>query len=369
MLSIPISDTKEQYQNLKHDLDKAIARVLERSWFILGEELACFEHEFSQFLGVKHAIGVANGTDAIQLALMAYGVGQGDEVITTAHTALFTLLAISQTGARPVLVDIHPDTGLMQVEQVEAKVTSRTKAIIPVHLYGQAVDLEPLLEIADKYNLVVIEDSCQAHGATYKGKFTGTWGNAAAFSFYPSKNLGAFGDGGAVVTDDDKIAERLYQLRNGGQKERYQHVVMGLNSRLDEVQAAILRVKLPYLADWNKARRERGRLYNKLLVESWVQIPVENDYGTSVYHLYVVRTGNKQERNDLQAYLKEHGVGTGIHYPIPAHLQKAYSWLDMPRGSLPQTEITADCILSLPMYPELELEQVEEVAKLVRNFR
>lgn len=368
-MNIPLSDTKIQYQNLKAELDAAMGRVLERSWFILGEELAAFEQEFAAFLGVEYAVGVGNGTDAIQLGLMACGVGPGDEVITTGHTALFTLLAISQAGARPVLVDVHPETGLMNVGLVEEKIGPRTKAIVPVHLYGQAVDLDPLLEIARRHGLAVVEDSCQAHGTLYKGRMTGTFGEVGTFSFYPSKNLGAYGDGGAMVTNDRALAERLRQLRNGGQQERYQHVVMGVNSRLDELQAAILRVKLRYLAEWNEARRERAALYNRLLADSWVELPVEHEYGQSIYHLYVIRVGSREERDGLMAYLKEKGVGTGIHYPIPAHRQKAYNWLEVPPGSLRQTEETAERIVSLPMFPELRLEEVEEVARLVRAYR
>lgn len=369
LLNIPISDTKIQYNKHKAQFDAAIGRVLERSWFILGEEGAAFEREFAAFLGVKYAFGVANGTDAIQLGLMACGIGPGDEVITSPHTALFTLLAISQAGAKPVLVDIWPETGLMNADLIEQQITPRTKAIVPVHLYGQAVAMDKVLEVAERHGLVVVEDSCQAHGTLYRGKATGTWGKVGTYSFYPSKNLGAFGDGGAVVTNDPAIADKLVQLRNGGQRERYHHNLMGLNSRLDEIQAAILRVKLGYLAEWNEARRERAALYNSLLADSGVQCPVELDYGRSVYHLYVVRTGSRQERDGLQEFLKQHGVGTGIHYPIPAHLQGAYAWLGLGRGSLPQTEATADRILSLPMFPELTLEQVGQVSDLVRRYK
>lgn len=369
LLNIPISDTKIQYYRHKTELDSAIQRVLERSWFILGEEGAAFEQEFAAFLGAKFAVGVANGTDAIQLGLMACGVGPGDEVITTPHTALFSLLAITQTGATPVLVDIEPDTGLIDPNLIEAKITPRTKAIVPVHLYGQAVDLDPMLALAKAKGLVVVEDSCQAHGTLYKGKATGTFGQVGTYSFYPSKNLGAYGDGGAIVTDDPAIAKKISQLRNGGQSERYHHDLQGINSRLDEIQAAILRVKLAYLAGWNEARRERAVLYDKLLADSWVQRPVERPYGRHIYHLYVIRVANRQERDKLQEYLKQNGVGTGIHYPIPAHLQKAYSGLGLERGSLPQAEASADCILSLPMFPELPLEHVERVCELINSYQ
>lgn len=369
VVNIPVSDTRQQYLDHKAEFDGAIQRVLDRSWFILGEEGTAFEQEFAAFLGTQHAIGVANGTDAIQLSLMACGIGTGDEVITTPHTALFTLLAISQAGATPVLVDIDPDTGLIDPNLIEAKITPRTKAIMPVHLYGQAADLDPIMELAQAKGLPVIEDSCQAHGTLYRGKATGTLGQVGTYSFYPSKNLGAFGDGGAVVTDDPEVAARVRQLRNGGQQERYQHNLMGLNSRLDEIQAAILRVKLKYLAEWNQARRERAAIYDELLADSWVQRPVEREYGRHIYHLYVIKAGSREERDGLQHYLKEKGVGTGIHYPIPAHLQKAYSWLGLAKGSLPQAEDTAERILSLPMFPEMPPEHVIRVCELIKNFR
>ncbi len=368
-LNIPISDTKAQYYEHKAAFDAAIARVLERSWFVLGEEGTAFEREWAEFLGVKFAFGVANGTEAIQLGLMACGVSQGDEVITSPHTALFTLLAISGVGAKPVLVDIDPATGLLDPALIEEAITHRTRAIVPVHLYGQSADLDPILALARRYALFVVEDSCQAHGTLYKGQATGTFGHIGTYSFYPSKNLGAYGDGGAVVTNDPALAAKLGQLRNGGQRERYHHDLIGLNSRLDELQAAVLRVKLPHLAGWNEARRERAALYNRLLADSFVELPVERDYGRAVYHLYVVKAASRTERDDLQKFLKEGGVGTGIHYPIPAHLQKAYEWLGLPPGSLPQTEATADRILSLPMFPELPLEAVEEVCKLIKNYK
>ncbi|HEX2914098.1 MAG TPA: DegT/DnrJ/EryC1/StrS family aminotransferase [Chloroflexia bacterium] len=369
VVNIPISDTKTQYLNHKAEFDAAIQGVLDRSWFVLGEEGTAFEREFADFLKVKYAVGVANGTDAIQLGLMACGVGAGDEVITTPHTALFTLLAITQAGAKPVLVDIDPQTGLIDPTQIEPKITERTRAIIPVHLYGQSADLDPILEIAKAHNLRVVEDSCQAHGTLYKGQPTGTIGDVGTYSFYPSKNLGAYGDGGAVVTNDPELAERLQQLRNGGQSERYHHELMGLNSRLDEMQAAILRVKLKYLDGWNEARRERAALYNRLLADSRVELPVEREYGYHIYHLYVIKTTNRAERDGLQAFLKENGVGTGIHYPIPAHLQKAYAWLEQGPGTFPATEDTAERILSLPMFPELPLEHIERVCELVKRYK
>ncbi len=304
-LNIPVSDTRAQYFNHQPEFETAYNRVMERSWFVLGEEGAAFEKEFAAFLGAKFAVGVANGTDAIQLSLRVVGVQEGDEVITTAHTALFTLLAISQVGARPVLVDIDPQTGLMDPSLIEEKITQRTRAILPVHLYGQSVDLDPILEISRRRGIALIEDSCQAHGTLYRGQATGTFGAAGTFSFYPSKNLGAFGDGGAVTTNDPDIATHLKQLRNGGQSERYHHELMGINSRLDELQAAFLRVKLNYLKSWNEARRERATLYNQLLAGSGVETPLERNYGRHIYHLYVIKLANKAERDNLQQYLKE----------------------------------------------------------------
>jgi dTDP-4-amino-4,6-dideoxygalactose transaminase len=367
--NIPLSDTKTQYHNLKNELDTAIAGVLERSWFILGQEVESFEQEFATFLGSKYCVGVANGTDAISIALRACGVGPGDEVITAAHTAVFTVLAISQVGATPVFADIDPATGLLDPTQVEKYITSRTKVLLPVHLYGQAVDLNPFLQLARRYNLKVVEDSCQAHGALYKGQATGTFGVCGTFSFYPSKNLGAFGDGGAITTDDPELYQTIKMLRNGGQRDRYHHEVVGVNSRLDEMQAAILRVKLPHLTAWNTARRERVILYNKLLEGCSVELPVEREWAHHVYHLYVIRLQDQTERDSLQAFLKKNGVGTAIHYPIPAHLQKAYQSLGIAPGSLPQTEQTASRILSLPMYPELSFVDLERVATLVRTFK
>jgi dTDP-4-amino-4,6-dideoxygalactose transaminase len=367
--NIPLSDTKTQYHNLKNELDAAIAGVLERSWFILGQEVESFEQEFAAFLGSKYCVGVANGTDAISIALRACGVGPGDEVITAAHTAVFTVLAISQVGATPVFADIDSATGLLDPTQVEKYITPRTKVLLPVHLYGQAVDLNPFLQLARRYNLKVVEDSCQAHGALYKGQATGTFGVCGTFSFYPSKNLGAFGDGGAITTDDPELYQTIKMLRNGGQRDRYHHEVVGVNSRLDEMQAAILRVKLPHLTAWNTARRERAILYNKLLEDSGVELPVEREWAHHVYHLYVIRLQAQAERDALQAFLKENGVGTAIHYPIPAHLQKAYKFLNIAPGSLPQTEQTASRILSLPMYPELPFVDLERVATLVRTFK
>lgn len=361
--NVPFVDLSAQYASIKDEVTEAIAKVLERTDFILGRDVALFEEEFAAFCGVDYAVGVDSGTSALELALRAYGVGPGDEVITVANTFMATALAISFTGATPVLVDIDPDTYTLDASLLESVVTARTKAIIPVHLYGQPADMDPILELAEQHGLVVIEDACQAHGATYKGKPVGSLGHAAAFSFYPGKNLGAYGDAGAVVTSDTKVAESLKMLRNYGSAQKYHHALRGFNRRLDTLQAAVLRVKLPYLEAWSAARRQHAKLYNELLEDSAL-VPTEADYARSVYHLYVVRVKNREE---LQANLQAQGVSTGIHYPIPVHLQPAYQDLGYQEGDFPITERYAKEILSLPMYPELTSSLVRHVAGAIRE--
>lgn len=360
---VPFVDLSAQYASIKDEVSEAIAKVLERTDFILGRDVALFEEEFAAFCGVDYAVGVDSGTSALELALRAYGVGAGDEVITVANTFIATALAISFTGATPVLVDIDPDTYTLDASLLASVITARTKAIIPVHLYGQPADMDPILELAEQHGLVVIEDACQAHGATYKGKPVGSLGHAAAFSFYPGKNLGAYGDAGAVVTSDTKVAESLKMLRNYGSAQKYHHEMRGFNRRLDTLQAAVLRVKLPYLEAWSVARRRQAKLYSELLEDS-VLVPTEADYARSVYHLYVVRVKNREE---LQANLQAQGVSTGIHYPIPVHLQPAYQDLGYQQGNFPITERYAKEILSLPMYPELTSSLVRHVAGAIRE--
>ena len=362
---IPFGDLKLQYQALKVELDRAVQSVLNDGWFILGKNVAAFENEFAAYCGARFAIGVGNGTDALKLALLACGVGPGDEVITAPNSATFTALAISDTGAIPRFVDIDPVSFNLDPGKLEGAIGPRTKAIMPVHLYGQSADMEPILFIARKHNLFVIEDAAQAHGATYKGRKVGTWGDAGCFSFYPSKNLGAFGDGGMVVTDNPEIAEKVRMLRHGGQKTRYDHQLLGMNSRLDELQAAILRVKLTYLDKWNKARRHIAALYTALLGDSTVELPVEMAYGEHVYHLYVIRC---QNREALQKHLARRGVETIIHYPLPIHLQAAYRWLNLGRGSFPIAERYAQQVLSLPIYPELTEAKVRQVAAHILDW-
>ncbi len=332
---------------------------------MLGKNVAAFEDEFAAYCGAASAIGVGNGTDALQLALMACNIGPGDEVITVPNSATFTALGISGTGAKPVFVDIHPDTYNMDAGKLEQAIGPHTKAIMPVHLYGQPADMDAILAIARKHSLLVIEDAAQAHGALYRGKRVGTLGDIGCFSFYPSKNLGAFGDGGMVTTNQPEIAARVRMLRNGGQKSRYDHQLLGINSRLDEMQAAILRVKLPYLDKWNDARRHIAALYTALLGDSDVETPLEMPQVRHIYHLYVIRC---QERASLQKHLAAHGVETAIHYPTPIHLQEAYRWLNLSQGAFPVAERYAGEVLSLPIYPELTDAKVRTIASQTRDW-
>jgi dTDP-4-amino-4,6-dideoxygalactose transaminase len=362
---IPFGDLRLQYQAIKIELDRAIQAVLNDGWFILGKNVSAFESEFAAYCGTAFAVGVGNGTDALQLALMACQVGPGDEVVTTPLSATFSALAISATGAIPAFVDIDPDTYNIDPHRLEEAIGPRTKAIMPVHLYGQPADMDPILAIAHKYNLAVIEDAAQAHGALFKDRRVGALGDAGCFSFYPSKNLGAFGDGGIVVTNNPEIAEKVRMLRHGGQKTRYDHQLLGQNSRLDELQAAILRVKLPYLEKWNERRRHIAALYTALLGDSEVEPPIEALYAEHIFHLYVVRC---KDRGALQEHLTERGVGTAVHYPIPIHLQGAYRWLNVEPGSFPIAERCANQVLSLPIYPELTDAQVRQIAAHIRDW-
>jgi dTDP-4-amino-4,6-dideoxygalactose transaminase len=359
---IPFNNLKPINDLLGSEIEGAIKRVMERAYYIFGPELEAFEDAFAAYHGIAHTIGVANGTDAIELALRAAGIGVGDEVITVAHTATATVCAVERAGAKPLLVDIDPITYTMNPDAVEAAITARTKAIIPVHLYGQAADITKINQIASKHNLLVIEDCAQAHGARFNDQLVGTTGHLAAFSFYPTKNLGAHGDGGAILTNDHQLAERLCRLRNYGQTTRYTHIERGINSRLDEIQAAILRVKLAYLDEHNKIRRTLAAEYNQCL--TGVILPTERPNGYHVYHLYVVR---HPQRDKLQLALKNAGIGTLIHYPTPVHLQEAYRDLGYREGSLPQTEQIAKEILSLPMFIGLTSEEVITIGYVVNK--
>jgi dTDP-4-amino-4,6-dideoxygalactose transaminase len=361
-LQVPFGDLKIHYKSIKAEIDSAVSRVLESGYYILGPELKTFEENFAQYLGSKYVVGCASGTEAIYLALVAAGVTPGDEVIVVAHTAVPTISAISMTGAEPVFVDIDPDTYVMDVSKVESKITAKTKAIVPVHLYGQMVDLEPLMKLGAQKNIPVIEDVAQGTGARYKGQIAGTIAPFGAFSFYPSKNLGAFGDGGAVCTNSEEGYEKLLRLRNYGQSKRYYHDEIGINSRLDEVQAAILAAQLPKLEGWNDRRREIAARYTEGLKDI-VMTPTERNH--HVYHLYVIQTG---DREGMQKYLGDQGIGTLIHYPVPAHLQKAYLYRGGKVGDLPSTEFAVKRILSLPMFPQLTNEQIDYVIEHVQKY-
>ncbi len=364
-MEIPLVDLRKQYEPLKEEILSGIAKVLDGMHLFLGENVQQLEVEFAQFLGAAHGIAVSDGTAALHVILRALDIGPGDEVITVSHTFIATTEAIVLTGAKPVFVDIDPATYLMDVSKVEAKITARTKAILPVHLYGQTVDFDALREIAARHKLRVIEDACQAHGAEYKGRKAGTLGDAAGFSFYYSKNLGAYGEGGFISTNDAELAARMRKIRDHGSGIRYHHDMVGSNWRLDEIQAVVLRAKLPYLQTWNEKRRDHARLYGKLLQGSPVTLPVEGPGCCPVYHLYVI---GAPRRDELQVYLKNQGVSTGIHYPIPVHLQQAMGFLGYKRGDLPVTERATSEILSLPMYAELKDEEIEFVSSSIRSY-
>ena len=359
---IPFNDLKPAHRELEGELTEAAARVLRRGWFVLGPEVEAFEAAFATYHGGGEAVGVANGTDAIELALRAAGVGPGDEVITVAHTAVATVCAVERAGATPVLVDVDPDTCTIDPDAASAAVTPRTKAIIPVHLYGHPADLGPLAALAQRHGLLLVEDCAQAHGAKYGGRLVGTFGDLAAFSFYPTKNLGGCGDGGAVLTRDPALAARLRRLRNYGQTDRYHHAERGINSRLDEIQAAILQVKLRHLDAHNAARRELAAEHAKRL--SGVRLPSARPWAEHVYHLYVVRS---PRRDQLRERLQALGVQTLIHYPVPVHLQPAYADLGYAPGSLPVTEQICREILSLPLYVGLSLADVAKVAEALEG--
>lgn len=357
---VPFDALERQYSALADELDQAVKGVLSSGRYILGENVARFEEEFARYCGTRYAVGISSGTAALHLALLACGVGPGDEVITAANTYIATIFAISYVGARPVLVDIDPESYTLDVNQVERAITPRTRAIIPVHLYGQCAEMDPILELARIHDLRVIEDAAQAHGAEYKGRRAGSLGDLGCFSFYPSKNLGACGDGGAVVTNDEEFYRKLRVYRYMGQPKKHLHIVIGYQERLDELQAAILRVKLRYLDRWNEQRRRWAALYDRLLADAEVVCPKEQPYGRHVYHLYVIRV---KGRDAVRASLAEAGIETQIHYPTPAHLQPAYAGLGYAKGSFPITERYSEEILSLPLYPELREEEVTEVAR------
>jgi dTDP-4-amino-4,6-dideoxygalactose transaminase len=360
---VPFVDLKEQYARIGAEAEAAMRRVTASADFILGHELEAFESEFAAYCEAGHAVGLDSGISALELGMRSLGIGPGDEVITPVNSFIASSSAISFTGATPVWVDADPETYDMDVERVRAAITERTKAIMPVHLYGQPADMDPIGEIARQHGLYVIEDACQAHGARYKGRRVGSLGDFAAFSFYPGKNLGAYGDGGALTTNNPGLAEQVRMMRNYGQRQKYDHAFLAWNRRLDTLQAAVLRVKLRYLDDWNQARRQHAALYDELL--TGVSVPGRADYAEHVYHLYVVQT---LARDELMRHLGGLRISTGIHYPIPIHRQQAYA--DHPQAGqrFPVSEEAAPRLLSLPMYPELRPDQIETVALAVRAF-
>jgi dTDP-4-amino-4,6-dideoxygalactose transaminase len=346
-------------------IDSAIRRVLDSGWLILGKEVSSFENEFASWLGLAHTLGVASGTDAIELGLRTLGIGAGDEVITVSHTAVATVVAIEKTGASAVLVDIDPKTFTIDATKIEKRITSKTKVILPVHLYGQCADLSAILAIAKKYHLKVLEDCAQAHGATYHGKKAGTFGDIASYSFYPTKNLGALGDGGAIGTSDPSLFEKAKLIREYGWKDKYISSLCGMNSRLDELQAAVLRVKLDDLTRDNARRVVLAKRYNEAFANSSMILPVESSQGEHVYHLYVVRS---KKRNELQTFLKSKQIVALIHYPTPIHLQPAYLGRLAGHDELPETERASKEVLSLPMYPELKTEEQDQVIAAILEF-
>ena len=366
MIKVPFVDLSAQYESIKSEVLPKVTDIISRGDFILGEDLKSFESEFASYTGVKYGIGVASGTDALYLALLACGIGKGDEVITSANTFIATVIAITQSGAKPVLADVDKKTYNIDPGQIAKLITKNTKAIIPVHLCGQPAAMEKVKEIADKHKLIVIEDSAQAHGAYFDNKKkVGSYGDLACFSFYPAKNLGAYGDGGIVVTNNPDLAEKVRLIRNYGQKIKNQHSTFGFNSRLDNLHAAILRIKLKYLDKWNNQRRNNGKIYQELFGNNppvTLPNPEKNDH---IYHLYVVLAN---ERDSLADFLKSRGVASGMHYPIPIHLQECYKSLGYKKGDFPVTENYASSTLSLPMYPELTREQIKWAVDSVKEF-
>ncbi len=361
---IPLVDLRAQYQTIKSEILAALSDTLERMDLFLGENVRLFEQEFAEYCGTRHCIGVGSGTDALILALQACGVGPGDEVITVANTFIATVEAIHAIGATPILVDVDADTGTMDPQQLEARITRKTRAIVPVHLYGRLADLPSIMEIARRHSLLVVEDACQAHGASDGQRRAGSFGDVGCFSFYISKNLGAYGEAGAVVTDNPEIAQRVNLLRNHGSQSKYHHVTLATNSRLDELQAAVLRVKLRYLDQWNEQRRAHAATYKRLLDGLGLDLPSIPSQPSHVFHLYVVRS---DRRDDLREGLQAAGVATGLHYPVPVHLQPAWFAHGYETISLPVTETLAREVLSLPLYPEMTPGQIERVCTAVRQ--
>ena len=366
MVKIPLVDLKAQYSILKSEIEPAVKSILDRCDFIMGADVSIFEEEFAEFSGGKFCIGVNSGTDALQLALLACGIKNGDEVVTVPNTFIATTEAITMTGARVVFADIDSESYTIDVRQIKNKITKKTKAIIPVHLYGLPADMDTIMKIAKDEGLFVIEDAAQAHGAIYKGRKVGVIGDIGCFSFYPGKNLGAYGDAGAIVTNNEEFANKIKLLRDHGRRKKYEHEIEGFNKRIDTLQAAVLRIKLKYLKEWNEKRRKNAEIYSYALKDiDGVEVPVKIKDIKSVYHLYVIKA---KDRDNLKEYLEKEGIATGIHYPIPLHLQSAYKYLGLKEGNFPVAEDTAKRILSLPMYPELSEEQIYYISEKIKKF-
>jgi len=361
---IPLVDLKRQYLSIKNEIDGAIQEVIDKSAFIMGENVQEFEDEFAKFCGVKYGVGTSSGTTALHLALVVCGIKRGDEVITVPYTFIATAEAISHTGAKVVFVDIEGRSYTMNPAKIEQAITERSRAIIPVHLFGHSADMDRIIDIAKKNNLIIIEDSCQAHGAEYRGRRVGSIGDIGCFSFYPGKNLGAYGDAGMAVTDNKVLAEKMRLLRNHGYEKKYYHKIEGYNYRLDAIQAAILRVKLKHLDEWTEKRRRNAKLYNQLLKGSKVKTPLEMEYVKHVYHLYVIRADN---RDKLNLRLKENDIGATIHYPLPLHLQEAYKNLGYKKGDFPISETCSAELLSLPMFPELTEDEIKKIVEVIKK--
>lgn len=364
-VSVPYLDLSAQLRGIRKEIDAAIARAVDNCAFCLGPDVAQFERDFAKFCGAEHCVGFNSGTSALHVAMILAGVGAGDEVITTPFTFIATSWAVSYVGAKPVYVDIDGTTCNLNVTRVERAITSRTRALLPVHLYGQPCDLDPLVEIARKHKLALIEDACQAHGAKYKGRTVGTFGSTACFSFYPAKNLGACGEGGALVTNDTKLAARAKALREHGSTQKYHHDEIGFNYRMEGFQGAVLGVKLKHIAKWTERRRAIAKIYSELLSETPLQLPREAAYAESVWHLYTIRHAR---RDELKKHLEANDVGSAIHYPVPVHLQKAYANLGYKPGDFPVAEKAAREVLSLPIYPEMTDKQVQRVTDVVKGF-
>lgn len=366
-MKVPFVDLKAQYKNYQTELDQAITSVINETAFVGGSNnkfVMKFESEFAEYLGQKHVVTCANGTDSLEILLEAYDIGNEDEVLVPALTWISTSEAVGRRGANPVFVDIEKDTLLMDISLIEEKITSKTKAIIPVHLYGNVVNMKLIMEIAAKYKLVVIEDCAQSHGAKFDNKLAGTYGHASSFSFYPGKNLGAYGDAGAISTNDDNIASKCRMIANHGQLKKHEHLMEGRNSRLDGIHAAVLSVKLKYLNHWNDSRVKIAEMYSKLL-KSNIQLPVVNQNAKHVYHLFVIRT---DKRDELKKYLEEKGIETAIHYPTPLPLLKAYSHLKLKESNFPIACMQSKYILSIPMFPELSDEQINFISSSINEF-